>query len=171
MAWQKRARFAIAIFVVIFVAIVVVALLNRKPPPAAAAAPARQDKDCILENTDSGHFESSKDGKIVFAVKYGSQCSYQDGRSKLGNGVEITFNRNGKPYTVNSRQADITQSGDDLKTAHFVGSVKLTSEGTEVTTEDATYDQSEGMLKIPGAVAFKRGRMHGTGVGATYDFN
>src|SRR6185436_4449890 len=37
--------------------------------------------------------------------------------------------------------------------------------------EDATYSQSEGMLTIPGAVAFKRGRMNGTGVGATYDFN
>src|SRR6476660_9355551 len=110
MAWQKPARFAIAIFVVIFVAIVVVALRHRKPPTPSAAVPQRQDKDCILENTDSGHVESSKDGKIVFALKYGSQGSYQDGRSKLGNGVEITFNKNGKPYTVNSRQADITLS-------------------------------------------------------------
>jgi len=171
MPWQKRARFAIAVFVVIFVAIVVVALRNRKPPPVAGAVPERQDKDCILENTSGGHVESSKDGKIVWAMKFGAQCSYPDGRAKLGNGVEITFNKNGKPYTVNSRQADITTSGDELKTGHFVGSVKLTSEGTEVTTEDATYDQSEGMLKIPGAVAFKRGRMNGTGVGATYDFN
>ncbi len=173
MPWQKRARFAIAIFVVMFVAIVFIVLRYHKPPRPTAAVPPRQDKDCILENTDSGHVESSKDGKIVFAVKYGSQCSYQDGRSKLGNGVEITFNKNGKPYTVNSRQADITltPSGDELKTGHFVGAVKLTSEGTEVTTEDATYSQSEGMLKIPGAVAFKRGRMNGTGVGATYDFN
>jgi lipopolysaccharide transport protein LptA len=171
MAWQKRARFAIALFVVVFVAIVIVALRQRKTPPVSVAVPERRDKDCILENTSGGHFESSKDGKIVFAVKFGAQCSYQDGRSKLGNGVEITFTRNGKPYTVTSREADITQSGDDLKTAHFVGSVKLTSEGTEVTAEDATYDQPEGMLKIPGAVAFKRGRMQGTGVGATYDFN
>ena len=62
MAWQKPARFAIAIFVVIFVAIVVVALRHRKPPTPSAAVPQRQDKDCILENTDSGHVESSKDG-------------------------------------------------------------------------------------------------------------
>ena len=171
MAWQKRARFAIAIFVVIFVAIVVVVLRLRKPPPPSAAVPERRDKDCILENTTGGHVESTKGGKVVWAMKFGAQCSYPDGRAKLGNGVEITFNKNGKPYTVNSREADITQAGDELKTGHFVGAVKLTSEGTEVTTEDATYDQSEGMLKIPGAVAFKRGRMNGTGVGATYDFN
>ena len=117
MSWQKRARFAIAIFVVIFVTIVVVALRHRKAPSVAVAVPERRDKDCILENTSGGHFESSKDGKIVFAMKFGAQCSYQDGRSKLGNGVEITFTRNGKPYTVTSREADITQSGDDLKTS------------------------------------------------------
>lgn len=171
MVWQKRARFAIAIFVVIFVAVVIVALRHRKAPPVSAAIPERRDKDCILENTTGGHVEDTKDGKIVFAMKFGAQCSYQDGRAKLGNGVEITFDKNGKPYTVNSREADIVQLNNELKTAHFVGSVKLTSEGTEVTTEDATYSQTEGMLKIPGAVAFRRGRMQGTGVGATYDFN
>jgi lipopolysaccharide transport protein LptA len=170
MAWQKRARFAIAIFVVIFVAIVVVAVRQRKAPPPTAAIPERRDKDCVLENTGTGHVEDTKDGKVVFAMKYGSQCTYQDGRAKLSNGVEITFTKDGKPYTVSSREADIVQSNSELKNAHFVGSVKLTSEGTEVTTEDATYSQSESMLKIPGAVAFKRGRMQGTGVGATYDF-
>src|SRR5262245_31410685 len=135
MAWQKRARFVIVIFVLIFVGIVFFALSHHKAPPRSAAAPQRQDKDCILENTDGGHVESSKGGKIVWAMKFGAQCSYPDGRAKLGNGVEITFNKDGKPYTINSRQADITltPSGDELKTGHFVGSVKLTSEGTEVT--------------------------------------
>jgi len=171
MVWQKRARFAIALFVVIFVAVVVVALRHRKAAAPTAALPERRDKDCILENTTGGHVEDTKDGKIVFAMKFGAQCTYQDGRAKLGNGVEITFNKNGKPYTVNSREADIVQSNNELKSAHFVHSVKLTSEATEVTTEDATYSQAESLLKIPGAVAFKRGRMQGTGVGATYDFN
>ena len=171
MSWQKSARFAIAAFVIVFVAVVLIALHKRKGPPATAAAPERRDKDCILENTDSGEFQSSKDGKIVFAVKYGALCNYPDGRTKLGNGVEITSSRNGKPFRVVSREAEVVQSGDDLKTAHFTSAVKMTSEGTEITTEDGTYDQAAGMLKAPGAVAFKRGRMQGTGVGATYDFN
>lgn len=171
MAWQKKARFVIALFVVVFVAIVVVALLRRKAPPPHAAIPERRDKDCILENNSGGHYEATKDGKVVFGVKFGAQCSYQDGRSKFTKGVEITSTKNGKPFTVISREADVVQSGDDLKTAHFVGSVKLTSEGTEVTAEEANYDQAESLLKVPGAVAFKRGRTQGTGVGATYDFN
>ncbi len=171
MAWQKKARIVIALFVVVFVAIVVVALRQRKAPPAAAPISERRDKDCILENNTGGHYEQTKDGKVVFGVKFGAQCSYPDGRSKFGNGVEITSTNNGKPFTVISREANVVQSGDELKTAHFVGSVKLTSEGTEVTTEEANYNQAEGKLTVPGAVAFKKGRMQGTGVGATYDFN
>src|SRR5207237_544106 len=83
----------------------------------------------------------------------------------------VTFNRNGKPFTVTSREAEIEQTGPEFKHAHFVHDVKLTSEATEVTADEATYDKNEGMLKVPGAVAFRRARLHGTGVGATYDFN
>jgi lipopolysaccharide transport protein LptA len=171
MTWQKKARAFIAIFVVIFIAVVAIALRQRKAPPAAAAAPERRDKECVLENTGGAHYESSRNGRVIFSVSSGTQCSYSDGRSKLGGGVDITSDRNGKPFTVHSQEAEIVQSGDELKTAHFITGVKLTSEGTEVTTEDATYDQAEGILKVPGDTAFRRGRMHGTGVGATYDFN
>ena len=171
MSWQKKARAAIAIFVMIFIAIVAMALHKRKAPTTAALQPDRRDKECVLENTGGAHYESSKDGRVVFSVTSGTQCSYPDGRSKLGGGVEIMSNRNGKPFTVHSRDAEIVQSGQDLKTAHFSTGVKLTSDGTEVTTEDATYDQAEGILKVPGNAAFRRGRMQGTGVGATYDVN
>ena len=171
MSWQRKARIAIAAFVIVFIAVVVVALRQRKAPPAHVAVPERRDKDCILENTQSGEVKQSKDGKVVFAMKFGAQCSYPDGRTRLGNGVEITSTRNGKPFTVVSREAEVVQAGEDLKTAHYIGAVKLTSEGTEVTTDDATYDHQAGLLKAPGPVAFRRGRMQGSGVGATYDFN
>ena len=171
MTWQKKARFAIAAFVIVFVAIVAIALRQRQAPPAATAVPERRDKDCILENMQGGEIKQSKDGKIVFSMKFGGQCSYSDGRTRLVNGVEITSERNGKPFTVRSNEAEVVQAGEDLKTAHYIGAVKLTSDGTEVTTEDATYDHQAGLLKAPGPVAFTRSRMHGTGVGATYDFN
>jgi lipopolysaccharide export system protein LptA len=171
MAWQKRARAAIAIFVVLFIAVVAVVLRQHKAPAKAVAPPERQDKDCVLENTEGGYTETTKDGRVLYAIKFGAQCSYPDGRSRLGNGVEVTSTRNGKPFTIASREADIALAGQDLKNARFRTNVKLTSDGTEVTAEDATYDQSDGILKIPGDAAFRRGRMHGTGVGATYDFN
>lgn len=171
MSWQKQARRAIAIFVIVFVAIVFVALRYRNAPPVQAPPPERKDPNAVVENTGSGHIEISKNGRVVVGLKFGSQFTYPDGRTKFGNGVEVTSTHNGKPFTVTSREAEINQSGDELKHAYFAHEVKLTSEATEVTSEEATYDKDEGMLKVPGAVAFRRGRMRGTGVGATYDFN
>lgn len=171
MTWQKKARFAIAGFVVIFIAIVATALHQRKAPETPAAPPERTDKDCVLENTGGGDSETAKDGRVLYSIRFGAQCSYPDGRSKLFKGVEVTADRNGKPFKVSSRDAEVLVAGQDLKSAHFKTDVKLTSEGTEVTTDDATYDQAEGVLRIPGAAAFRKGRMQGTGIGATYDFN
>src|SRR5437762_8589064 len=108
MPWQKKARAAIAIFVVVFVVIVVVALRQRKPPPPQTV-PARKDPNAVVENTGTGKFEQTKDGRVQFAIKFGSQFAYPDGRTKFGN-VEVTFNRNGKPFTVTSREAEIEQA-------------------------------------------------------------
>jgi lipopolysaccharide export system protein LptA len=157
--------------VVVFVAIVVAALRQRKAPPTTAPISERRDKDCILENNSSGHVESTKDGKVVFGVKFGSQCSYQDGRSKF---AMASKSLEQKRQTLYRRQSwgqyrPVRRRGSRQRTS--LGSVKLTSEGTEVTAEEANYNQAEGTLTVPGAVAFERGRMQGTGAGATYDFN
>jgi lipopolysaccharide export system protein LptA len=171
MTWQKKARLAIGVFVIVFVAIVVVALRTRKTVPPTGAIPARQDPKATVENPTGGEYAHASEGRIVFSIKFGSQFVYPDGRSRFGNGVELTSDRNGRKFTVTSREAVVVQNGPDLKTAHFTGAVKLTSAGVEVTAEEATYDEAEGIVRIPGAVAFKRGRMTGRGVGATYDRN
>jgi lipopolysaccharide export system protein LptA len=171
MNWQKKARFAIAAFVVVFVGIVIVALRDRKAVPQSGAVPARKDTKAVVENTAGGKVEQVKEGRVTFAVKFGSQFTYPDGRTRFGNGVELTSERNGRMFKVTSRDAVIVQNGTDLKTARFTRAVKLVSEGTEVTADEATYDEAEGIVKVPGAVAFQRGRMKGTGVGATYDRN
>jgi lipopolysaccharide export system protein LptA len=170
MSWQRKARTAIVLFVVVFAAIVFVALRRRAAAVPQAPPPQRADPSAQVENTGGGHLENTKDGKLTFALDFRSQFSYPDGRTRLG-GVRLTSNRNGKAFTVTSDEAEVVQSGQDLKTAHFTKNVKLTSEGTEVTADEGTYDQQAGMMTIPGAVAFRRGRLNGTGVGATYDLN
>jgi len=171
MTWQKKARLAIGAFVIVFVAIVIVALRTRKTVPQVGVIPERQDPQATVENPTGGEYAHASEGRIVFSVKYGSQFTYADGRNKFGNGVTVTSDRNGRKFTVQSREAVIVQNGPELKTAHFTGAVKLTSAGLEVAAEEATYDEAEGIVKVPGPVAFKRGRMNGTGVGATYDRN
>ena len=50
--------------------------------------------------------------------------------------------------------------------------MKLTSDdGLEVTSDQANYDKRTAVVTIPGAVQFTKGRLTGSGVGATYDQN
>ncbi|MEN3339601.1 MAG: hypothetical protein V7647_3277 [Acidobacteriota bacterium] len=169
MNWQKNARRAIVAFVVVFVAIVIVAGRHRKPAPAGEPPPRRVDPDAVVEGHGTGKIEQSRDGRVVLLLTFGSQLTYPDGRSRLTGGVSVTADRNGKPFTVTSREADVAMKGSDLQTAHFLHDVKLKSNDLEVAADDASYSAAEGMVKIPGAVTFARARMKGSGMGATYD--
>jgi lipopolysaccharide transport protein LptA len=169
MTWQKKARFGIAAFVVVFIGIVIATGRHRKQAPPAEAAPKRVDPAAMIEG--DGKIEHSRDGRVVLSVKFGSQLTYPDGHSKLTGGVSVTADRNGSPFTVTSREAEVAMKGSDLQTAHFMHDVKLKNKDLEVTADDASYAESDGVVKIPGPVTFARGRMKGSGVGATYDRN
>ena len=63
-------------------------------------------------------------------------------------------------------------SGSDqpLQTATITKGAKLrTSDGLEMTSAQAIYDERTGIMNVPGEVRFTKGRMTGTGVGASYD--
>ncbi len=45
----------------------------------------------------------------------------------------------------------------------------IASDGLELATDAATYTQSDEVVRAPGKVTFRRGRMSGTSVGASYD--
>jgi lipopolysaccharide export system protein LptA len=47
--------------------------------------------------------------------------------------------------------------------------VMTSSDGLEATAESATYHQSEGIVRGPGPITFKRGRMSGSGIDFSYD--
>jgi lipopolysaccharide transport protein LptA len=170
MSWQKKARLAIAAFVVVFV-VIVIAAGRKRQPPAASEAPKRVDPAAVIEGHGTGKIQQSRDGRLVFSLTFGSQLTYTDGRSKLTGGVSVTADRNGRPFTITSREAEVAMKGNDLQTAHFMGDVQLKSNDLEVAAAEASYTESEGAVKIPGAVTFARGRMKGSGVGATYDRN
>jgi lipopolysaccharide export system protein LptA len=174
MRWQKIARFAIAVLVIAFAAVVFLAMRKRAGVPTHVEETKTTDPKAVAE-TGNGTLSSFKDGKVVSTVKFEHQLSYADGRSKLS-GVTLTVpDRDGRIVTITSDFADVTTPPDKPKESSLgklTGNVKLTTEnGIVVTTAEATYDGSEGMLRIPGPAEFTRGRMKGTGVGATYDRN
>ena len=171
MTWQKKARLGIAAFIVVFVVIVIAAGRQRKTVRPAEAVPQRVDPKAVVEGHGIGTIEQSRDGRVIFSLKFGSQLTYPDGSSKLTGGVSLTADRNGRPFTITSREAEVSMKGADVQTAHFMHDVKLNNGDLEVAADEASYAESDGVVKIPGAVTFARGRMKGSGVGATYDRN
>lgn len=176
MNWQKRLRLAIALFVVVFAAVVVVSLRRgHRPAGPPATVPAKLDDKAVVNNLGKGTYEShdpAKEGKVTFRINFGNQLTYADGSSKFGGGVKVEMpDKNGRQILVESQDARVTvPPGKQVGTAEFTGGVKLTtSDGIVVTTSTATYNDEEQMTRIPGALQFKKGRMTGSGVGATYD--
>ncbi len=170
MSWQKTARFGLAAFVVVFGTIVFVALKQRKPAAPVEAVVRLRDPNANAE-TSGGVWEQFKDRKVVWSLKFDRQSSYPDGRTKL-EGVTLRLpDRNGRTMVVTSDAGDrVTTDAESIGQVHLIGHVKLTtSDGAVVTADEATYDEGSGLLDVPGPVAFTRGRMKGSGVGATYD--
>jgi lipopolysaccharide export system protein LptA len=173
--WQKRLRVAIALFVVVFAAVVVVSLRRgHKPSGQSVTAPAKIDDDpkIAFQSPQGGTHELFTEGKVSRRIKFGSQVTYTDGSSKFGGGVTLWLpDKQGRQITIESQEARVTvPPGKQIGTADFTGGVKLTtSDGIVVTTASASYNDEEQMTRIPGPLQFKRARMTGTGVGATYD--
>ena len=60
--------------------------------------------------------------------------------------------------------------GDQPGLIQLTGHMRTkSSDGFELATDSATYDNVQGLATIPGKVTFRRGRLKGDGVGATYD--
>lgn len=171
MRWQKAARLAIAAFVIVFAAIVVVAL--RRPAPAARVeAPVRKSPETVAE---SGPFKLERfDGETLkVAVQGEGQETYPDGRKVARNAVAKLPDRQGRTCEVFAPEMEMVAAGDGdtgLSVGRMTGGVKMTcSDGLQITSQEASYDDKTSVITVPGAVQFTRGRLTGSGTGATYD--
>ena len=173
MRWQKAARISIGIGVVVFTLVVIMVLRTRRPPAEPTATP-RTDAHAVIES--AGRIKVSRstpDGKLVFSLTAERHFTYQDGRTKLEQAVLTLPDRGGRTLHIASDHMEITAPPDkpgDLAAANMNGNVRLTADdGLVVTSREASYDEPTGILNVPGPVEFARGRLKGSGVGATYD--
>src|SRR5579872_1081830 len=172
MRWQRRLRVAIALFVVVFAAFLVVSLRRgRRPAPPPTLDIKSQTATMISQK---GHYSNEEKGKQTFAIDFGNSATYADGRTTFGGGVKVVLpDKEGRRITIASQNAEVKQPpGKQLGNATFTGGVTLTtSDGITVQADTATYSDDDQTARVPGKVAFTRGRMSGTATGATYDQN
>ena len=174
MRWQNAARLAIAAFVIIFAAIVVVALWRRPTTDKAPATTPRKAEGTVAETHGGGEYRSTDPtGKLKYEITFDGQLTYPDGRNVLTNAAITLPDRSGRTVSIHGKEVEVNsgpQGFADLLNARITNGVRLTtSDGLEVTSDRATYDKKAGLLTVPGEVQFKRGRLSGSGLGATYD--
>ncbi len=167
MRWQKRARIGVAIFGIAVAGVVYFAIEEREPPKKAPAV-VRVDAAALLEAAGC-EINRVSGVRQDFKVTCDRQLAYEDGTSKLF-GVRIDVReRQGRDFVITGDEA---VANDKSREISLTGRVKLTaSDGFELTSGAASFRESDGIVRSPGAVSFGRGSMSGTGVGMTYDRN
>ncbi|MDO8792997.1 MAG: LptA/OstA family protein [Vicinamibacterales bacterium] len=165
MRWHRLARLAAAA-IGLAAAGLVVTRIGTRPPRVAQTPPERLDPRATVEST--GAITSEIRGvKEDYQVKAAHQLMYEDGTSKSLD-VQITVkDRGGRDFMMSGQEA---RAGAGNASLDLTGRVHLrASDGFEIETDDAHYAEQDGLVRAPGAFAFHRGRMQGSGVGMVYD--
>jgi LPS export ABC transporter protein LptC len=164
-SWQRLTRIVLAISGVVFAAIVYFSIGERRTQAPPAPVP-RIDPKAQVE-TSQGTYQQFRKGEQDFSFKAARSLSYADGSSKHLT-IEISVHKtDGRSYIVIADQA---QAGANQRTKQLSGNVKMTvSDGFELTTDRATHNEDDGVVRAPGEVSFRKGNMSGSGSNATYD--
>ncbi|MGE0450760.1 MAG: hypothetical protein AB7Q29_14400 [Vicinamibacterales bacterium] len=163
MRWRRAARVVIALAALGFAIAVVMTMQERTRPETPPPVP-RTDPEAIAESQGGTTFRVKGDEEDV-RVQYERLLTYSNGASKMI-AVTITADRGGRHYVVTGGEGQV---GENESTIELSGGVRLEgSDGTIVTGEQATSTQTDGIVRIPGAGTFSRGKTHGSGTGLEF---
>ena len=165
MNWQRRTRIGLAIFGAAVATVVYFSIGERRAPTAPVQVP-RFDPNSQVE-VEQGEAQRLRATVRDFSIKFARSLAYGDGSQKMFE-VQITVNKaDGRTYVVT---ADEAIAGKDQRERQLTGHVVLkVSDGFELTTDRATHNQDDSIVRAPGAVAFSKGHMTGSGGDAIYD--
>jgi len=166
-SWQRRARIGLAIFGAA-VAVVVYFSIGERRSPAPPAPVKKSDPKSVFEAEQVG-LQRLRQTQQDFSITSSRTVSYEDGSQKMFE-VKITVRKpDGRTYVVT---ADEAAAGKEQRERQLSGHVVLkASDGFQLTTDRATHNQDDSIVRAPGAIAFSKGQMTGSGGNATYDQN
>jgi len=164
--WQRWARLLVGVFLAVFSIVVYRAIRPRQTVERPVTDLSRVDPTAMGET--AGGVWTFSHGETL---RFERLLNYSDGRSRA---VAVTLSvpeENGRVVTVTAKEAEQQeQKSTELGRVKFGGDVVVTtSDGLRLTTDEAVYDSVDEIVRAPGPVRFARGRMSGSGQGATYD--
>jgi lipopolysaccharide export system protein LptA len=165
--WRKTARIVIGVLAVTVTAAVALTM-KRRTPPAEEAPLVRTDPAAVVEGADGGTVRINREHEEI-RIEYERLLTYANNSTKML-GVKVTTERaGGRVFTIKAKEGEV---GERDSTVSVVGDVVIgASDGMTVKTDAATFTEADGLVRIAGPLEFARGRVKGTGVGATYDKN
>ena len=166
--WQKWFRAAIAVFGVGFAAVLFFAIRGPKPPVGNTQNVSRLDRTAVAEAT-KGTVRSLGVQTEKWNVEFDHSLAYEDGRQKL-TGVRVFVpQRDGRDFRLRGNEGEI---GPNQEHIVLRGAIEwTTTDGLVAQTEEASFNQKEGVLRAPRHFYFRRNRLSGTSTGMTYDQN
>jgi LPS export ABC transporter protein LptC len=132
-------------------------------PPPAIASPGPD----VTVATSKGHVELYKGAARDIRIEFKRQETYKDGQTRLFDVNVLVNNRGGRSYTITGKEAQV---GKDETSFVVTGDVRMeTSDQLVANSQEATYTDTDKMVRAAGPVTFSRGRMTGTGTGLLFD--
>ncbi len=163
--WQKRARYALAVFAIGVIG--VVAYTMRPRDAVEPQKPIEKLDPGLTVVTTGGNAIQLKGAEQDLKIEFERQETNKDQQTKLIGVKVLANNRGGRSYTITGKEAQV---GKGESSFHITGEVRMeTSDGLVAHANEATYTDAEKMVRAPGPVKFSRGRMQGTGNGFIYD--
>lgn len=166
--WQRRARAGVLIVGLSTAGIVYLGVRERKPLASNAKVTPLEPHVIAQTNDGSLQFLQSGGTRETFSVRKAQKIvAYDDGSTRFF-GIEITStNRDGRQVTVSAPEGFAGKGNKDLR---LTGGVRLIdSTGFELLTSEGTFNQDDLVARAAGEVSFSKGRMHGNGVGMSYN--
>ena len=166
--WQRPIRLLLALFVVGVGVSVALGLRGRTESSSDAGVAERMDPDAVIETRGSRIVQADELGENLRVVA-DRQDTYRDGALRLIDNVEVTVadrdDRSGFILTGSEAQLDSAKT-----TMVLTGNVRMESEdGLLATTDEATYSDVEGIVRMPTHTTLRRSGLEASGDQAHYD--
>ena len=165
--WQRPARVGLAFFVVAFGIAVVFAIRDRSEPVRALIVD-RTDPDAVIQSRGARIVQADASTENLRIVAGGSS-TYADGAVRLIDGVTVmaAARADRDDFTLTGDEATVDADAGDV---HITGNVRFRSgNGLEAAGAEASYSDTDGVVRIPGAATFTRRGMRAFGDAARYD--